>query len=147
MRLTQGTFSFLPDLTEEQIEAQIRYALSKGWAISVEYTDDPHPRNSYWELWGLPLFDLESDQVNLAMTEVNACLEAFPNLYVKVTAFDASYTRQTTALSFIVGRPRDEPGFRLERRDDANRVVRYKLHPYALDAPEGRRYESGPVQP
>ena len=27
MRITQGTFSFLPDLTDEQIEAQIHYAL------------------------------------------------------------------------------------------------------------------------
>ena len=27
MRVTQGTFSFLPDLTDEQIEAQIHYAL------------------------------------------------------------------------------------------------------------------------
>ena len=43
MRITQGTFSFLPDLTEEEIEAQIAYALSNGWAIMVEYTDDPHP--------------------------------------------------------------------------------------------------------
>ncbi len=58
MRVTQGTFSFLPDLTDEQIEAQIRYALDNGWSISIEYTDDPHPRNAYWEMWGLPLFDL-----------------------------------------------------------------------------------------
>ncbi len=26
MRITQGTFSYLPDLTDEQIEAQLRYA-------------------------------------------------------------------------------------------------------------------------
>ena len=30
MRITQGTFSFLPDLTDEQIAAQIRYALDHG---------------------------------------------------------------------------------------------------------------------
>ena len=54
MRITQGTFSFLPDFTDEQIDAQIRYSLDHGWAISVEYTDDPHPRNAYWEMWGLP---------------------------------------------------------------------------------------------
>ena len=30
MRVTQGTFSFLPDLTDEQIEAQIHYALRNG---------------------------------------------------------------------------------------------------------------------
>ena len=39
MRLTQGTFSFLPDLTDEQIESQIEYCLKNGWSISIEYTD------------------------------------------------------------------------------------------------------------
>ena len=50
MRLTQGCFSFLPDLTDQQIEKQISYAMSKGLALNVEWTDDPHPRNNYWEL-------------------------------------------------------------------------------------------------
>ena len=54
MRLTQGCFSFLPDLTDAQIEKQVAYAMAKGWAMNVEWTDDPHPRNNYWELWGLP---------------------------------------------------------------------------------------------
>ena len=45
MRITQGTFSFLPDFTDEQIEAQMSYA-SNGWSLSIEYTDDPHPRNA-----------------------------------------------------------------------------------------------------
>ena len=59
MRLTQGCFSFLPDLTDQQIEKQVQYAMQKGWALNVEWTDDPHPRNNYWELWGLPLFDIK----------------------------------------------------------------------------------------
>jgi ribulose-bisphosphate carboxylase small chain len=46
MRLTQGQFSFLPPLTDTQIGKQIEYALQRGWAVSVEYTDDPHPRNT-----------------------------------------------------------------------------------------------------
>ena len=54
LRITQGQFSFLPDLTDEQITAQIDYALENGWAVSVEYTDDPHPRNTYWEMFGNP---------------------------------------------------------------------------------------------
>ena len=41
MRLTQGCFSFLPDLTDQQIEKQVNYAMSKGWAMNVEWTDDP----------------------------------------------------------------------------------------------------------
>ena len=43
MRVTQGTFSFLPDLTDEQIDAQIKYSLRHGWAMSIEYTDDIAP--------------------------------------------------------------------------------------------------------
>ena len=142
MRITQGTFSFLPDLTDEEIESQIRYALQNGWAISVEYTDDPHPRNSYWEMWNLPLFDLAPEDSHLAMREVAACREQFPDHYVKLIAYDASYGRQTTALSFIVNRPADEPGFRLERADRHDRTIEYRLHSYATDTPSGRRYQA-----
>ena len=46
MRITQGCFSFLPDLTDEQISAQVQYCLDKGWAVNIEFTDDPHPRNT-----------------------------------------------------------------------------------------------------
>ena len=140
MRVTQGTFSFLPDLTDEQVEAQIRYALANGWAISVEYTDDPHPRNAYWELWSQPLFDLAPGQADVAMREVKACRERFPHHYVKVIAYDARYGRQTTALAFIVGRPSEEPGFRLERTDRTDRSMGYALHGYAAARPAGRRY-------
>jgi ribulose-bisphosphate carboxylase small chain len=54
-RLTQGQFSFLPDLTDAEITLQIQYGLDKGYAWSVEYTDDPHPRNTYWEMFGMPM--------------------------------------------------------------------------------------------
>ncbi|CAG0941678.1 partial ribulose-bisphosphate carboxylase small chain, partial [Anaerolineae bacterium] len=53
MRITQGTFSYLPDFTDEQIMAQVQYCLDNDWPVSVEYTDDPHPRNVYWDMWGL----------------------------------------------------------------------------------------------
>ncbi|HWF35263.1 MAG TPA: ribulose bisphosphate carboxylase small subunit [Solirubrobacteraceae bacterium] len=143
MRITQGTFSFLPDLTDEQIEAQIVYSLENGWAMSVEHTDDPHPRNSYWEMWGLPLFDLTPEDADQFMREVRACREAFPNEYVKVLAYDPTKGRQTTALSFIVNRPDEEPGFRLDRMDYHDRTIRYTLHPYATEKPEGKRYLNG----
>jgi ribulose-bisphosphate carboxylase small chain len=143
MRITQGTFSFLPDFTDEQIAAQIRYALDHGWAMSVEFTDDPHPRNSYWEMWGLPLFDLTADEHEVVLREVRACREAHPRHYIKLIAYDSSLGRQTTALSFIVNRPADEPGFRLDRTESHDRVVRYRLHPYATEQPVGQRYMNG----
>jgi ribulose-bisphosphate carboxylase small chain len=140
MRITQGTFSFLPDLSDEQIEAQIRYALRNGWAIQLEHTDDPHPRNSLWEMWGMPNFDLTEEQADVAMHDVHACREAWPHQYVKVVAYDRSLGRQTTAISFIVQRPPVEPGFRLEREEGHDRLIRYTLHSYAADDPPGRRY-------
>ena len=142
MRITQGAFSFLPDLTDEQIAAQVRYALDHRWAISLEYTDDPHPRNSYWDMWGQPLFDLETSETDVVVRELRACREAFPEHYIKLVAYDASYTRQTTALSFIVARPANEPGFRLDRTESNDRVQRYGIHPYATDRPRGRRYSA-----
>ena len=131
MSLTQGQFSFLPDLTDEQIEAQINYALGNDWAIMVEYTDDPHPRNTYWDMWSPPMFDLDESEADVAMRDVNACREALPHLYMKVVAYDRSLGRQTPALSFIVNRPEDEPGFRLERQESHDRMIRYTIHSYA----------------
>jgi len=127
MKVTQGTFSFLPDLTDEQIEAQLRYALEHHWAISIEYTDDPHPRNSYWEMWGLPVFDTKAEDAENIMREVRAAREAFPEHYIKVIAYDPTYTRQTTALAFIVNRPSVERPFRLDRIQGAGRVNSYRL--------------------
>ncbi|MFJ4653715.1 ribulose bisphosphate carboxylase small subunit [Nocardia sp. NPDC088792] len=138
MHLRQGTFSHLPDLTDAEIAAQVRYALLNNWPVSIEYTDDPHPRNSYWEMWGIPLFDL--DEPDGVLAEINACRATFPRHYIRVNAYDASYTRQTTALSFIVQRPPVEPGFRLDRTESDDRRQHYGFHAYALDDRPGERY-------
>ena len=127
MRITQGTFSFLPDLTDEQIAAQVLYALEHDWVMSIEYTDDPHPRNNYWEMWGLPQFDLSTGDVEVVMRDLRSCREAHPNHYIKVIAYDATLGRQTSALSFIVNRPEHEPGFELRQTEDHDRVQRYQL--------------------
>jgi ribulose-bisphosphate carboxylase small chain len=138
MRLTQGTFSFLPDLSDAQISAQIEYCLERGWAVSVEYTEDPHPRNTYWEMFGIPMFDLK-DAAGI-MKEVETCRRTFPNRYVKVNAFDATRGVESVRLSFIVARPQEEPGFELLREEGPGRQVRYSLRSYATRRPEGHRY-------
>jgi ribulose-bisphosphate carboxylase small chain len=139
MRITQGTFSFLPALTDAEILAQIDYSLTQGWAIGVEYTDDPHPRNYYWEMWGNPMFDLRD--ASGAMMEVGAGRKAHPQTYIRVNAFDSTRGFETTRLSFIVNRPTNEPGFRLKRHEVGGRQIQYTIESYAADAPEGRRYE------
>ena len=138
MRITQGTFSFLPELTDAQITAQIEYCLAKGWAVSIEYTDDAHPRNTYWEMYGNPMFDLK-DPAGI-LKEVNACRKTFPNHYVRVTAFDSTQGVESVRMSYIVNRPKNEPGFGLVRQEADGRNIRYTIHSYATDKGEGERY-------
>ena len=138
MRITQGQFSFLPDLTDEEIRLQVDYAIGRGWALSVEHTDDPHPRNTYWDLWGLPMFHIMDGSA--VVYEVNACRKAFAGHYIKVNAFDATRGVESMAMSFIVQRPAHEPGFGLVRQEAASRQMRYTTHSYATDRPAGERY-------
>ena len=138
MRLTQGQFSFLPDLTDEEITKQIDYALDQGWAVAVESTDDPHPRNTYWEMWGQPMFDI-ADAAGVMM-EVNACRKANPNKYIKVLAFDSNRGFETIRMSFIINRPPNETGFELVRAEGPGRNVNYTIRSYATEKPSGARY-------
>lgn len=138
MRITQGTFSFLPDLTDDQIRAQVEYCLANGWAISLEYTDDPHPRNTYWDMFGMPMFDLR-DAAGV-MSEVETARRMFPDQYIRLNAFDSTRGVESLRLSFIVNRPPREPGFGLIREETDGRTIRYTVRSYSTDRPEGERY-------
>jgi ribulose-bisphosphate carboxylase small chain len=138
-RLTQGQFSFLPDLTDAEITAQIDYGLRKGYAWSVEHTDDPHPRNTYWNMYGNPMFDLK-DAAGV-LQELQDCRKAFSNRYIRMMAFDSTRGVETIAMSFIVNRPDHEPGFGLVRQEANGRSMRYTVRSYATERPETERYE------
>ena len=131
MRITQGAFSFLPDLTDDEIRAQLEYCLDHAWAVSIEYTDDPHPRNTYWEMWGQPMFDLR-DAAGI-MGELAECRKANPETYIRINAFDPTHGVESVALSFIAQRPTVEPGFRLERAEGPGRSQRYATVSYAVE--------------
>jgi ribulose-bisphosphate carboxylase small chain len=141
-RVTQGQFSFLPDLTDDEIALQVAYGLARGYAWSVEYTDDPHPRNTFWEMFGNPMFDLH-DPAGVLM-ELKACRGTFPAHYIRLTAFDSTRNVESIAMSFIVNRPADEPGFGLVRQEGPGRIVRYTVKGYAAERPESERYRAAP---
>ena len=136
MRITQGTFSFLPDLSDAQIRAQVEYCLQNGWAVSVEYTDDPHPRNTFWEMWGMPMFDLK-DAAGV-MAEVNRLPEG---------ASEPLYQGERVRLQSRLGMPaalvHREPAERragLCARAAGNARSQYSLHHALLrSAQAGRR--------
>ena len=138
-RITQGCFSLLPDLTDAQIKKQIEYAIKSGYAVSLEYTDDPHPRNCYWEMWGLPLFDIPDSAAILF--EISECRKAHPGVYIKVNGFNNARGVESAAISFIIQRPAFEPGFYLVRAEGAGRNIQYTIQSYAVQsAGEGSRY-------
>ena len=123
MRITQGCFSYLPDLTDEQITAQVDYCLSRGWAVGVEHTDDPHPRNTFWQMWGHPMFDLKDAKG--VMIEREACRTANPGHYIRLNAFDSTRGFETITMSFIVTRPEVEPKISMTRTEVDGRQIRY----------------------
>ncbi len=129
MKVTQGQFSFLPDLTEAEIKKQVEYALNNGWAVAIEYTSDPHPRNSFWSMWGNPMFDLR-DPAGVMM-ELDSCRAEHPGTYVKVLAFDSKKGWESVRMSFMVQRPDFEPGFELVRQDSKGRSQHYTLRSHA----------------
>jgi ribulose-bisphosphate carboxylase small chain len=137
-RLTQGQFSFLPDLTDPEIASQIQYGLDRDYAWSVEYTDDPHPRNTYWDMFGMPMFDLQDAAGVLA--ELNQCRKAFPSHYIRLMAFDSTRGIESIVMSFLVNRPQQEPGFTLDRQEVDGRSQRYTTRGYANLKPELERY-------
>ena len=112
-------FNFDPPATDEEITAQIAYALENGWAIMVEYTDDPHPRNILWEMWGMPMFDIKDPSA--IMLELNACRKELPRHYIRISGYDRSLGRASTMLS---SRLREGP------------TLTYPLHAPGRPAPE-----------
>ena len=129
MKLTQGQFSFLPDLTDAEITLQVQYALDNGWAVAIEYTTDPHPRNVYWNMWGNPMFDLR-DAAGVLM-ELNACRAEHADTYIKVIAFDSRKGWESVRMSYLVNRPASEPGFELVRGEGPGRNMTYQIRSHA----------------
>ena len=89
-------------------------------------------------MFGNPMFDLKDPKGILL--EINNCRKAFPNHYIRVTAFDSTRGVESPTMSFIVNRPAKEPGFGLVREEAEGRQVRYRISSYATDKPEGERY-------
>ncbi len=131
MHITQGCFSFLPDLTDDEIRTQVQYCIDQGWAVNIEFTDDAHPRNTFWEMWGMPMFDIKDAAA--VMLELAACRKVHAGSdYIRVSGFDSTHGWESVRISFIVDRPKKEPEFLLTRLETEGRNIRYTLQSNAL---------------
>jgi ribulose-bisphosphate carboxylase small chain len=95
------TFSYLPPLSDAEVEAQIRSILDRGLVVGIEHTERPDPYDHYWTLWKLPLFGVVDPAVVLA--ELEECGRAHPRSYIRVNGYDA--VLQGQVVSFVVRRP------------------------------------------
>jgi ribulose-bisphosphate carboxylase small chain len=95
------TFSYLPELSSEQLAKQVRSILGRHLVVGVEYATAPDPYDHYWTMWKLPLFDTDDPAVVIA--ELDACRQANPGAYIKVNGYDPG--RQGQVVWFVAAQP------------------------------------------
>lgn len=95
------TFSYLPELSADELEAQVDSILERGLVVAIEHAPAVDPRDHYWHLWKLPLFDV--DDSNVVHDAIDDCVRAHPGEYVRVNGYDS--LRQGQVASFVVHRP------------------------------------------
>ena len=80
------TFSYLPEMTKEQIRAQVAYIVSKGWNPAIEHCEPENAHGNYWYMWKLPMFG-ETD-IDRILGEADAAHKAHPDNHVRLVGFD-----------------------------------------------------------
>ena len=90
------TFSYLPQLSDDEIRAQVQYIVSKGWNPAVEHTEPENAASSYWYMWKLPMFG--ETNVDTILAEVEACKKAHPSNHVRLVGYDNYAQSQGTAM-------------------------------------------------
>ncbi len=80
------TFSYLPEMSKEQIRKQVEYIVSKGWNPAIEHTEPENAFSHYWYMWKLPMFG--ETNVDTILAEAEACHKAHPKNHVRLVGFD-----------------------------------------------------------
>ncbi len=95
------TLSYLPPLSDQQINRQLEYILDNEYIPAIEFNDSSEPTESYWTLWKLPLF--RATNANDILREVQECRSDYPDHFIRIVGFDN--IKQCQILSFIVHKP------------------------------------------
>jgi ribulose-bisphosphate carboxylase small chain len=81
-----GTFSYLPQMTPEQIRKQVEWIVKNGWNPAIEHVEPENAMDSYWYMWKLPMFG-ETD-VDRILAELESCHKANPDNHVRLLGYD-----------------------------------------------------------
>ena len=96
------TFSYLPEMTDEQIRQQVQYIVDQGWNPAIEHTEPENAFDHYWYMWKLPMFG-ETD-VDRILAEAEAAHKAHPNNHVRLVGYD-NYAQSQGASMVIFRAP------------------------------------------
>ena len=80
------TFSYLPEMSKEQIRKQVEYIVNKGWNPAIEHTEPENAFSHYWYMWKLPMFG--ESNVDKILAEAEACHKAHPRNHVRLVGYD-----------------------------------------------------------
>ena len=94
------TFSYLPQLSTDEIRAQIQYIVSQGWNPGIEHVETEGAFRNYWYMWKLPFF--REQNVDSILSEIEACHREYPNHHIRLIGYD-NYT-QSQGTAFVVFR-------------------------------------------
>ncbi|MGB0721724.1 MAG: ribulose bisphosphate carboxylase small subunit [Gammaproteobacteria bacterium] len=97
------TFSYLPEMNDERIRAQVQNIVNKGWNPAIEHCEPENAMSNYWYMWKLPMFG-ETD-VDTILAEAAACHAAHPNNHVRLIGFDNYAQSQGTNMVIFRGTP------------------------------------------
>ncbi|MDZ7751770.1 MAG: ribulose bisphosphate carboxylase small subunit [Gammaproteobacteria bacterium] len=95
------TFSYLPELSKEDMRAQVQYIVDRGWNPALEHTEPENAFDYYWYMWKLPMFG-ETD-VDRILAEAEACHKANPDHHVRLIGYDNYAQSQGTSMVIFRG--------------------------------------------
>ena len=95
------TFSYLPEMTQDNIYKQVKYLVSRGWNPAIEHSEPEQAFNHFWNMWKLPMFG-EAD-VDKILAEADACHKAHPNHHIRLVGYDNYKQSQGTAMVIYRG--------------------------------------------
>jgi len=95
------TFSYLPEMSSDDIKKQVEYIVNKGWNPAIEHTEPANAFDHYWYMWKLPMFG-ETDIAKI-LAEAEACHKAHPNNHVRLVGYDNYAQSQGAAMVIYRG--------------------------------------------
>ena len=95
------TFSYLPEMSKENIRKQVEYIVKQGWNPAIEHSEPENAFDHYWYMWKLPMFgETNVDQI---LAEADACHKAHPGNHVRLVGYDNYAQSQGTSMVIYRG--------------------------------------------